>query len=1308
MKNESTDKAPVDAEVPSKNPVKPEFVHLHLHTQYSLLEGCIHVEDLFDHVKKKGMTAVAITDSNNLFGAIDFYTSAKDAEIKPIIGCEVFVHPYFRPKDLGLTARGKKQNQAGRLRFHHLTILCKDLQGYQELCEVLTEAHLSAKAKALTAKTVSEKNETLDERGILDFQTIVSKRRNWVVLSGDIKSEISFKILTGHDEEALELISKLKETYQEDFYLECIDSSLPEQELLNQTLSEIGEKQGIRTVATSDCHYIDRPDGEAHEILQCIAVGKNLDFDRPKSLAPHDYYLKTPEEMLSRMSKFPGACEATLEIAEKCNVKFRFKDEKGRPIYHLPNFRPEGMPEDAPFDLIAYFKESSKEGLERRFASFTFGEKISQPDWLILREQYYERLTAELTMIEKTGFAGYFLIVADYIGWSRKNGIPVGPGRGSGAGSLVAYALGITDIDPIEFKLLFERFINPERISMPDFDVDFCQDRRGEVIEYVSRRYGADRVSQIITFGKLQARACLKDVGRVLGLTFQETDIISKLFPDELGITIKKAIDQESRLQERIDTEPKTAKLFDYALKLEGLYRNAGMHAAGVIITEKPIVNYCPIYVSSEGDVVTQFDKDFSEKVGLVKFDFLGLKTLTVIDKAIGLIRKNQAEGDAPFDIESISYRDPKVFELIASGDTDGVFQVESDGMKDLCIRLRPTSLDEITAINALYRPGPLGSGMVDDFIERKHGRATIQYELPHLEPILKETYGIMLYQEQVMQIARELAGYSLGQADLLRRAMGKKKAEEMASHRAIFTKGCTERGILAEKAQIIFDLMAKFADYGFNKSHSAAYGVITYQTAFLKTHFPSEFMAALMTTEMSNTDKLTKYIGDARSHHIKVLGPNVNVSERQFSVERESKAIRFGLEAIKGVGGSAVDAIIEARDKDGEFQDVIDFVERVSTRKVNKKVLESLVISGATDGIAGHHSRAGLLSSVENLLSYASHEQEERELGQVSMFDAFKAQEVKMRPSEANLIHDEVEWSDARKLQLEKSVVGFYLTGHPFSKWQPICDEWLSHHSEKLRLIGERQSESQNGRLPDPASGGGLNQTGPQANGQNSVGQSPSTGHSQINNLGESAKIPPAPPKPAAKGPDGGKPKFTRGGFGADRPKRPEAAMGGIISEIREAKTKMGKRFAFIRIEDLYGSVEVPVFPNCFAEFEAFLKQASSESEPVIVVGELEVREGKGQIIANRFQSLAEAYKEQISRVILKLDVTRISPELLRQLKQKCLEFPGKCNLKIEFEDSDFRTSMDMGARLRVNPTPEFVEGLRNIAPAAVRVKIG
>ncbi len=1238
------------------------FTHLHVHTQYSLLQGAIRTDGLFDRVKELGMDSLAITDTHNLFGAIDFYLEAKKAGIKPIIGCEILYAPNGR---IPVNSQGPANVTQNLPKFHHLVLLCKDLVGYQNLCQMVTRSYTEAPPV--------QKGQPAGPRALVDRELLDRWGDGLVVLSGCLRGELSYKVLTGETEAALESMLWFKKRFGEDFYLELQDTSLPEQEHVNEQLHSWGAKHGIKCVATTDCHYLDPCEGEAHEVLQCIEHGKNLDFDRPKSLVPSEFYLKSEAVMREHFERYPDACDHTREVADKCAVEFKFKDEKGRPIYHLPDFRPDGLKPEEPFDLIAYFKDQGRKGLAERFEELGFEKKKAQATWPDLRRAYEDRLESELAMIERTGFAGYFLIVADFIGWAKQNGIPVGPGRGSGAGSLVAYSLKITDVDPIQFNLLFERFINPERISMPDFDVDFCQDRRGEVIDYVSRKYGKENVCQIITFGKLQARAVIKDVGRVLGLSFGDTDQITKLLPDEIDITIQDALDREIRIKERMEADPKIAKVIDYALKLEGLYRSAGMHAAGVIITQKPVVTYCPLFVGRDGAVVTQFDKDFSEAIGLVKFDFLGLKTLTVIDNAVKLIRlvarEQQTQGitqnmgsgqeEIDFALERINYEDPKVFALISSGDTDGVFQVESSGMKDLCQRIIPNSLEDITAINALYRPGPLGSGMVDDFIDRKHGRLPIVYDVDQLATILKDTYGVILYQEQVMQIARELAGYSLGQADLLRRAMGKKKPEEMAKHREIFVKGATEKGLLSAKAESIFDLMAKFAEYGFNKSHSAAYGVLTYQTAYLKTYYPAEFMAALMTTEMDTTEKITKYIGDARAHGIPVLPPDVNRSQKRFSVETvlpgspdypksknkdaasgaPVKAIRFGLEAIKGVGGIAVDAILEARAVD-PFKNVLEFCRKVPTRKVNKKVLEALTLAGGFDGIA-EVNRASLFASLEGLLDHAGDEQAERELGQSSLFDSFSAEEVRMVTPVSAVFKQEEDWPQSRKLAEEKKVVGFYVSGHPMDSWQKICEDWLGWSTERIKRHAEEKAAA---RKPAPSS--------------------------------------------------------DEGGFVPRhmRPAKPEVRLGGLLGELKEVTTKKGSRMAFCQLEDLKGKVEIIFFPEAYAACQEMIKRATSEAEAIVLTGELELGDEQPKILAKGLDWAAEAHKGRVQQVVLRLPPEEVSADQLRELKKNLLQFRGKCPVRIDFVDSRFKTRLDLPRTVSVAATPQMVSAVNKI----------
>ena len=1229
------------------------FVHLRLHTQFSLLEGALRLPELFERVKAQGMPAVAITDTNNLFGAIEFVNAAKKAGVKPILGIEISYAPGGKNALVAPATMGTQAPSAWQPKVFKLVLLAKSFRGYQNLCQLATRAYTEA--------PVPTKGQPQAPKAVIDWPLLNQYGDDLIVLSGCIRGEIPYLLLSGDESGAQEAARRFHQRFKDDFYFELTDSGLSEQERANIQLFQLGEQMGVKCVATANVHYLDPKTAEAHEVLQCIESGRNLDFDRPKSLVPSEYWLKPAELMQERFAQFAGACENTVEVAAKCEVKFPFNDEKGRTIYRLPNFRPEGVSKTDDFDPLAYFRDQSRKGLEERFKEPSFQKTFTSPDWsnadsINSERAYRERLETELVMIERTGFAGYFLIVADFIGWAKDHDIPVGPGRGSGAGSIVAWALRITDIDPIRFQLLFERFINPERISMPDFDIDFCQDRRGEVIDYVVQKYGKDNVCQIITFGKLQARAALKDVGRVFGLTFAETDALTKLMPEELGITIADAIDKEPRFREKIEQEPRMGKVVEYALALEGLYRNAGVHAAGVIITEEPVVTYCPLFLGREQDLVCQFDKDSAEKIGLVKYDFLGLKTLTVIDQAVKLVRKTADPGTdaAEFTLAKMPYDDAAVFALISSGDTDGIFQVESSGMKDLCSRMQPSVIDDLTAICALYRPGPLQSGMVDDYIDRKHGRAPVSYDVPALENILRETYGVILYQEQVMQIAREIAGYSLGQADLLRRAMGKKKPEEMAEHRGIFVKGATDLGLEAKKAESLFDLMAMFAEYGFNKSHSAAYGVLTYQTAYLKTHHPAEFMAALMTTEMDSTDKLTKYIGNCRANKIEVLPPDVNRSQRKFSVERlkdGTRAVRFGLEAIKGVGGSAVESILEARAEGGDFDGLLGFCRRVPTRKTNKKVLESLILSGAFDSIA-EVNRPSMLASLESVMEVGSDEQEERALGQSSLFDSFGADEIKLITPTSAVFKQEEDWPRARKLIQEKQVVGFYVSGHPMDHWQKITDDWLGWNTEKIRLLAEQKAEQRAaGKKDEPASQ-----------------------------------------------PQGGWGGQGGGGGRYSRPQRPEVKLALLITEMREVMTKKGTRMAFGQVEDLYGRMEVVFFPDAYAQVQEILRKAMGEAEPLLLTAELELAEEGPKLLAKSVEWVADAHKNRVQQIVLKLNPETATADQLRALKRCLIEHRGKCPLRIEFRDPRFRTQLQVPNSIGVSPTPQMVAAVNRI----------
>lgn len=1000
------------------------FVHLHLHTQYSLLDGALRLKDLFEKAKEYNMPAIACTDHGNMFGAIDFYTQAIKNGIKPILGSEVYFTPGSRfdrkPPKKNKTLESQDAEE-GKYQIHHLVLLCKNKKGYQNLCKLLSKAYL----------------EGMYYKPRVDIELLREYGEGLIATTACLKGEVAYNFFTGQDDRAGQAIQKLKDIFQDDFYLEIQRHGLEEEQVYDKII-EYGKENNIKLVATNDCHYLNREDAAAQEVLLCVQTGKTFMDEKRMKLTADEFYFKSAEEMRERFSDLPESCDHTLEIADKCNLEITWQDDDGKQIYHLPDF---AQFIDTGESEEEYFRRMSYEGLEERFKGPQFTKLVQQDNWESeLKPQYYERLQVEIDTILTMGFPGYFLIVSDFIKWSKDNNIPVGPGRGSGAGSLVAYSMKITNINPLPYNLLFERFINLERISMPDFDVDFCQDRRQEVIEYVTKKYGEDKVGQIITFGKLQAKAVIRDVSRVYGLPYAETDALAKLIPDELGITLPEAIEKEPKLAELEERDPKIRRILQISRRLEGLLRHASIHAAGVIITNDPLVTYCPLYKGREGEQVVQFDKDFSELIGLVKFDFLGLKTLTVIQNASNFIRRDHKED---FDIESINMEDEDVYGLVSSGNTTGVFQLESSGMKDLCSRLQPGTIDDITAINALYRPGPMGLGMHDEFIERKFGRKETDYFFEgekSLEPILKDTYGIIVYQEQVMNIARTVGGYSLGEADMLRRAMGKKKEAEMARHREIFLNGAKERGYDLKKSEEIYDLMAEFAKYGFNKSHAVAYAVIAYQTAFLKHYYPASFYAALLGTEMNNTDKITTYINDARENGIEILPPDVNESLYLFNVIENN--IRFGMGAIKNVGAGPVEAIIKEREENGPFEGFIDFCERVSMKSVNGRVLESLIKVGAFDDCE-RMNRKTLLENMDIIIAHAKKKQEEKLAGQVNLFDMGGAFE---ETKEEMLNISEVdEFEEKEKLGFEQQLLGVFVSGHPLERYEEILKELVS-----------------------------------------------------------------------------------------------------------------------------------------------------------------------------------------------------------------------------------------------------------------------
>lgn len=1027
---------------------RPEsFVHLHLHTQYSLLDGAIRLDNLFKKAKEQGVPAIAATDHGNMFGAIDFYTRALAAGIKPILGSEIYFTPGSRfdrrPPKNSKTLDSQDETE-GKHQIHHLILLCKNLIGYRNLCKLLTKAY----------------QEGFYYKPRADADLLREYSEGLIATTACLKGEVGFNLFTGQDDRAYAAAMKFREIYKDDFYLEIQENGIPEQMEVNAKIVSFAKEHSIPLVATNDCHYLERDDASAQEVLMCIQTGKTFEDEKRMKLSTTEFYFKSAEEMRKAFHYSQEACDNTLRIADKCNLELSWQDEKGKQIYHLPTFEIKTAETEEEF-----FRREAMEGLQKRFAGPHFRHLVAKPDWETeLKPRYLARLEEEMLLIAQMGFTGYFLIVSDFIRWAKAHDIPVGPGRGSGAGSLVAYALEITNIDPLPYNLLFERFINPERVSLPDFDVDFCQDRRQEVIEYVTKKYGEERVGQIITFGKLQAKAVIRDVSRVFALPYSEADALAKLIPDELGIELQEAIDKEPRLKELEDSDPKIRRILHISKRLEGLYRHASIHAAGVIITNEPLVTYCPLYKGREGEQVVQFDKDFSEKIGLVKFDFLGLKTLTVIDNAVKFVRR---DSDPNFNIEDIDMTDPEVFELIGEADTTGVFQLESSGMKDLCKRIKPDSIDDITAINALYRPGPMGSGMHDEFVEIKHGRKPEQYLFEELRPVLKDTYGIIVYQEQVMNIARIIAGFSLGQADMLRRAMGKKKPEEMEKYKKIFNEGAVKRGFDPAKAEYLFDLMAKFAEYGFNKSHAVAYAVIAYQTAFLKRYHPGAFFAALLGTEISNMDKVTMYAQDAREHGVEILPPDVNESLWLFNVI--GKTIRFGMGAIKNVGNGAVEEIIRERTEGGPFKGFIDFCERVDPKAVNSRVMESLIKVGAFDSSA-KYNRKTLLDHMEMISAHGQRIQEERRMGQTNLFDMGASAET---VEEGLHIQETAEFTEKEMLSTEAELLGIYVSGHPLDRYQDIMVKLSSMtiaDMHSLPTVARPEGFNPRGREADPS----------------------------------------------------------------------------------------------------------------------------------------------------------------------------------------------------------------------------------------------
>ena len=1148
-----------------------DFVHLHVHSQYSLLDGANQIDLLLQQAQQYQMSSLAITDHGNLFGAIEFYQKAKRAGIRPIIGCEAYLAPksrFDRESQAQQDDAYPDEAQGVATPYYHLILLATNEQGYKNLIKLISHAHL----------------EGFYYKPRLDKELLSKYSQGLISTSGCLRGEIPYLLNLGKTDEAFRAALQYQDIFgKENFFIELQENGLEKQQRINRELIKLAQQLSIPLVATNDCHYLQKSDARAHDILLCLQTGKTVHDPNRMRFNTQELYFKSGEEMVRLFSELPQALTNTRLIAERCDLRLSFDQ------FHLPHYEvPAGHTKEA------YLEDVARQGLARHLEKY--------PKSLAQKAVYEQRLIEELKIINSMGYAGYFLVVWDIVNYARSKNIPVGPGRGSAAGSLVAYCLKITDIDPLTYGLIFERFLNPERVTLPDIDIDFCMERRGEVIEYVNQKYGSDHVAQIITFGTMAAKAVVRDVGRVMEIPYAEVDRVAKLIPNVLNITLDEAIHAEPRLKELSQENAKIAELLNLAKSLEGLARHASTHAAGVVISKEPLTEHVPLYRGANGEIVTQYAKDEIEKIGLVKFDFLGLRNLTVIDSAMKLL--SQKSPDHSLTASEIPIDDAATYELLSSGQTTGVFQLESPGMRDLLVRLRPERFEDLIAMLALYRPGPIGSGMVDEFIKRKRGLIPIKYEVPPQEDILKETYGVIVYQEQVMKIANVLAGFSLQEADLLRRAMGKKLPEEMEKQKEKFIQGAKRNSIPLKKAEKIFDQMAYFAGYGFNKSHSAAYALITYQTAYLKAHYPMEFMTALLTSEMGNEDKIVRYIGECRAMGTKILGPDVNESDMNFTVVPEG--IRFGLAAVKNVGTSAIEAIVAARSEKGRFTSLFDFCIQVDLRKVNRRVLEGLIKSGAFDSLKTKRSQ--LMEQLERTMEETNLYQQEAARGQTTLFQPATGlySSVSVQTPQSVPESEMAEWEEGMLLKYEKETLGFYITGHPLMRYQNYLMNLNTTTTETL-------SDFQDGQ---------------------------------------------------------------------------EVKCCGVISAKRLATTKTGKKMAYLKLEDLAGSVEVIVFPDLYATAAPRLVS----DEPLLIHGILDRGEKGTKIKATRVESVTLPPDPSITGLTINLRAAKTTQADLIQLKEILLRHKGSCSVHLKLtlsEDQPGTVSIiALDRSLWVNPT--------------------
>jgi DNA polymerase-3 subunit alpha len=1180
----------------------PDFVHLHLHTEFSLLDGACRIDELLDQAVALGMPAIAVTEHGNLFSSVVFHDHARARGLNPVLGCEVYMAPGSRHAKSGNP--GETQN--------HLVLLAETLEGYHNLIRLVSAGY----------------TEGFYYKPRIDKELLAQHAKGLIGLSSCLKGEVAEGLSHQQQKRAREAAAQYRDILgPRNFFLEMQWHGIEEQRAVNAGIPAIARDLGLGMVCTNDVHYLRPTDAHPHDILLCIGTGKA--FSDPKRLRydAKQFFLKTADEMADTFRDFPDALANTVAIAGRCDVRLAEGEN------YLPNF-------DVPpgFTLDQYFEHVTREGFRERLTRLRHLASIGALRHTI--DEYERRLDYEIEMIKRMKYPGYFLIVWDFIRYAREQGIPVGPGRGSAAGSLVAYCLRITDVDPIDFDLIFERFLNPERVSLPDIDVDFCERRRGEVIEYVTRKYGRENVSQIITFGTMKAKAVVRDVGRVLEMPFADVDKVAKQIPAALDMTLDKALEESEPLRQMEESDPKVRELLAVARRLEGMTRHASVHAAGVVIAPRPITEYAPLYKGARDEIVTQWSMKEIERIGLLKMDFLGLSTLTLIWDAIAEIERTTGE---KLDIDHVPLDDARTYQIFQDGQTFGIFQFESSGMREILRKAKPQRLDDLIALNALYRPGPLRSGMVDDFIARKQGRTEVTYELPELEPVLADTYGVIAYQEQVMRISNVVAGFTLGEADLLRKAMGKKKADVMATMRAKFVEGAKQKGHAEKTAAHLFDLMEHFAGYGFNKSHSTAYAFLAYQTAYLKANYPWHFAAALLTIEAQNTDKLALYLGECRDRGVPVLPPDINESELRFTVEPE-RGVRFGLRAIKNVGEGAIESLLAVRKAQGRITSLVALCEELDLRLVNKRVFESLVKAGALDSLAAGHPAYGplastalrprLLAAVDAACEHGARIQRDRSEGQAQLFGAFDTHEpavdgVGASAASRLAIPEAPAWTDSEQLAYEKETLGLYWSGHP-----------VDRYAEDLRSFGARTIPE----LADqPASGNRADAWGP----------------------------------------------------GGPKPIEPDTSVGGIVAACRPLKTRKGDRMAVFTLEDAQGSVEVIAFPETFQRAAGCIEAGRL----VLVRGKLERDDESVRILASEVGPI-ETVRERIAREVaihLRQPADRSTFEQLGAIFARH-RGDRRVSLEMDLPSPRLRVRADLTAQIRVKPSQSLIAELEQI----------